>query len=71
MTIYSPPKKKCWKISVLDQREKIDMAEQEQTVFEKYVDDRGAFLTSCSLEDNPEVVIAIMGENLAMAPHRR
>jgi hypothetical protein len=41
------------------------MAEQEQTVFEKYVDDQGSFLTSCSLEDNPEVVIAIMGENLA------
>ena len=41
------------------------MAELEQTVFEKYVDDQGSFLTSCSLEDNPEVVIAVMGENLA------
>ena len=41
------------------------MFEKEKTVFEKYVDNQGSFLTSCSLEDNPEVVIAVMGENLA------
>ncbi len=40
------------------------MIEKEKTVFEKYVDDDGNFLTACSLEDNPEVIIAIMGENL-------
>ena len=33
-------------------------------IFEKFIDDHGAFLTSVSLEDNPEVIIAIMGENL-------
>ena len=37
---------------------------KEQVIFEKFIDDHGAFLTSLSLEDNPEVIIAIMGENL-------
>ncbi len=41
------------------------MTEKEKIVFEKYVDDQGSFLTGCSLEDNPEIVIAIMGENLS------
>lgn len=41
------------------------MSEKEQVIFEKFVDNHGAFLTSASLEDNPEVVIAIMGENLS------
>ena len=40
------------------------MIEKEKIVFEKYVDDQGSFLTRCSLEDNPEVIIAVMGENL-------
>ena len=40
------------------------MNEKEQVIFEKFIDDQGAFLTSLSLEDNPEVTIAIMGENL-------
>ena len=40
------------------------MNEKEQVIFEKFIDDHGAFLTSLSLEDNPEVIIAIMGENL-------
>ena len=40
------------------------MNDREQVIFEKFVDDQGAFLTSLSLEDNPEVIIAIMGENL-------
>ena len=42
-----------------------DMIEKEKIVFEKYVDDQGSFLTRCSLEDNPEVIIAVMGENLS------
>ena len=41
------------------------MIEKEKIVFEKYVDDQGSFLTRCSLEDNPEVIIAVMGENLS------
>ena len=41
-----------------------DMIEKEKIVFEKYIDDQGSFLTRCSLEDNPEVIIAVMGENL-------
>ena len=40
------------------------MTEKEKVIFEKFIDDDGAFLTSLSLEDNPEVIIAIMGENL-------
>ena len=40
------------------------MNDKEQVIFEKFIDDHGAFLTSLSLEDNPEVIIAIMGENL-------
>ena len=40
------------------------MAEKEKVIFEKFIDPHGAFLTSSSLEDNPEVIIAIMGENL-------
>ena len=40
------------------------MNDKEQIIFEKFIDDHGAFLTSLSLEDNPEVIIAIMGENL-------
>ena len=36
------------------------MNDKEQVIFEKFVDDHGAFLTSLSLEDNPEVIIAIM-----------
>ena len=40
------------------------MNDQEQVIFEKFIDDHGAFLTSLSLEDNPEIIIAIMGENL-------
>ena len=40
------------------------MTEKEKVIFEKFIDDHGAFLTSLSLEDNPEVIIAIMGENL-------
>ena len=40
------------------------MNDKEQVIFEKLIDDHGAFLTSLSLEDNPEVIIAIMGENL-------
>ncbi len=41
------------------------MNDKEQVIFEKFIDDQGAFLTSLSLEDNPEVIIAIMGENLS------
>ena len=41
------------------------MNDKEQVIFEKFIDDHGAFLTSLSLEDNPEVIIAIMGENLS------
>ena len=41
------------------------MIEKEKTVFERYADEQGSFLTTCSLEDNPEVVIAVMGENLS------
>ena len=41
------------------------MSEKEKVILEKFVDDHGAFLTSSSLEDNPEVIIAIMGENLS------
>ena len=37
---------------------------KEQVIFEKFIDDHGAFLTSLSLEDNPEIIIAIIGENL-------
>ena len=40
------------------------MSDKEKVIFEKFIDDQGAFLTSLSLEDNPEVIIAIMGENL-------
>ena len=40
------------------------MNDKEKVIFEKFIDDHGAFLTSLSLEDNPEVIIAIMGENL-------
>ena len=40
------------------------MNDKEQVIFEKFIDDQGAFLTSLSLEDNPEVIIAVMGENL-------
>ena len=40
------------------------MNDKEQVIFEKFIDDHGAFLTALSLEDNPEVIIAIMGENL-------
>ena len=40
------------------------MIDREKVIFEKFIDDHGAFLTSVSLEDNPEVIIAIMGENL-------
>ena len=40
------------------------MNDKEQVIFEKFIDNHGAFLTSLSLEDNPEVIIAIMGENL-------
>ena len=40
------------------------MTEKEKVVFEKFVDEYGAFLTASSLEDNPEIVIAIIGENL-------
>ena len=40
------------------------MTEKEKVIFEKFIDDQGVFLTSLSLEDNPEVIIAIMGENL-------
>ena len=41
-----------------------EMNEKEQVIFEKFVDDHGAFLTSLSLEDNPEIIIAVIGENL-------
>tara|TARA_B100000035_G_scaffold304301_1_gene303872 strand:- start:233 stop:589 length:357 start_codon:yes stop_codon:yes gene_type:complete len=40
------------------------MTEKEKVIFEKFIDDHGAFLTSLSLEDNPEIIIAIIGENL-------
>ena len=40
------------------------MNDKEQVIFEKFIDDHGAFLTSLSLEDNPEIIIAIIGENL-------
>ena len=40
------------------------MTDKEKVIFEKFIDSHGAFLTSSSLEDNPEVIIAIMGENL-------
>ena len=40
------------------------MTEKEKVIFEKFIDDQGAFLTSLSLEDNPEIIIAIIGENL-------
>ena len=40
------------------------MNNKEKVIFEKFIDDHGVFLTSTSLEDNPEVIIAIMGESL-------
>ena len=40
------------------------MHDKEKVIFEKFIDGHGAFLTSLSLEDNPEVIIAITGENL-------
>jgi hypothetical protein len=40
------------------------MLEQEKVIFEKYLDADGQSLTNCSLEDNPEVIISVMGENL-------
>jgi hypothetical protein len=40
------------------------ITEKEKVIFEKFIDHHGTFLTSSSLEDNPEVIIAIMGEDL-------
>ena len=40
------------------------MNDKEKVIFEKFIDDHGAFLTSLSLEDNPEIIIAVIGENL-------
>ncbi len=40
------------------------MVEKEKIVFENFADSEGLLFTSCSLEDNPEIIVAVMGENL-------
>ncbi len=38
--------------------------EKETVILDKFTDDAGQVFTNCSLEDNPEVVVAAMAENI-------